>query len=266
MFGVPFHPAKILRTLFRNQISKRFELLSQQIQKLNADVLLLQEVHLYPSLHQLRKLLSQYGFVIYEKGIYGPKGGLVIFSKLPVEKADYADFAKRGSLRNKSISGIIMRNGLLLAKVRGTKLWLMNAHLTQNSDCDWSVNNRYIPLLLSQLRQCQRVVDLLKKSGQHLIAAGDFNMPKDSIYYYEFIQATSLNDAFSQESSSTYHQDFLLPGQSVGRIDYIYYTEDSLLRLVNHDQVITEPIVDEHGQQMYLTDHIGLKGEFVLYA
>lgn len=266
MFGVPFHPAKILRTLFRNQINKRFQLLSQEIRRHNVDVLLLQEVHLYSSLHLLRRKLPMYRFVIYEKSLYGPKGGLVIFSRLPIERADYTNFAKRGSLRNKSIAGIIMRNGILLAKVKGTKLWLMNAHLTQNSDCDWSANNRYIPLLLSQLRQCQHVVDLLTKSGQQVIAAGDFNMPKESIYYHEFLQATNLNDAFSQEHSSTYHQNFLLPGQTVGRIDYIYYGGNADLQLVDHSQVITEPIIDENGQLLYLSDHIGLQALFSLHT
>jgi hypothetical protein len=52
----------------------------------------------------------------------------------------------------------------------------------------------------------------------------------------------------------------------VGRIDYIYYTPSDRLQLADHKHVISQPVKLDNGEKMYLTDHIGLKGEFVLYA
>jgi mRNA deadenylase 3'-5' endonuclease subunit Ccr4 len=83
VFGAPFHPTKLFKSLLRTHVRKRFRLLAKEITNAQIDILALQEVHTYPHFFVLKRHLTNYPFVLYTPSLYGPKGGLVIFSKIP---------------------------------------------------------------------------------------------------------------------------------------------------------------------------------------
>jgi len=104
MFGTPFHPKHIVTSFLRNDVRKRFSAIAEIIYDLNADALLLQEVHDYPHLLFLKRLLPKFPHVAYKHMLYGPRGGLVIFSKHPLDSTHYYDFLSKGKIHNKSIT------------------------------------------------------------------------------------------------------------------------------------------------------------------
>lgn len=70
MFGTPFHPKRILRSLMRNQVRMRFKAMSNVINALDADILLLQEIHDYASLYFLRHQLKDFPFIAYHHMLF----------------------------------------------------------------------------------------------------------------------------------------------------------------------------------------------------
>ena len=79
---------------------KRQNKIVEVLAKQNADIIALQEVHTYAFLKKLRSKLTSHKYVAYKHLFYGPRGSLVIFSKLPLEQIKYVDFQDRGALFN----------------------------------------------------------------------------------------------------------------------------------------------------------------------
>ncbi len=246
--------------MFRTRIRDRLQIVAENLKKENPDVILLQELFTYLHLRFLRQLLPPYQ-LFYQPFIYGPRGGLVIFSKMPIKKIQYIDFEVKGSLWNKSLTGPITKKGMLIAHCQSLPLTLINTHLTQNSDHDWSDHNRYTKILMKQLHQLTHEMKKIKNTN--LILAGDFNMPKTTHLYSDFINATQLTDAFSQYQNSTYHTDVIPFFTPERREDYIFYRGENI-KCVQTSELFKEKYRFPDGTNLYLSDHIALKAQFEL--
>jgi exonuclease III len=256
LFGTPFHPHRIIRSFFRNGVRKRFRVISEVINEKKVDILLFQEIHDYPHLIYLKKLLPDYPYTAYKPMLYAPRGGLVIFSKFPLEKVHFYDFIDKGKIHDKSITGYLQLKGILQAKIKGENVWLANTHLTQNSDHNWNQENRFVPILRSQLKQVSVHINALRERRERVILGGDFNMPKSTSYYKDFLEMSGIKDIFGKDSFDTYQASFLPQGAIVGRVDYIFASKD--IPVVNTSYILKDMITDREGNHFYASDHIGL--------
>ncbi len=254
-FGAPF--------LAKN-ISKRFEHLADALRDEDPDVICLQEVFLYPHLHLLRVLLPEYPYTAFKRFIYGPKGGLVIFSKYPLEKSTYKGFSNRGSIKSTSVAMHLIRNGMLSVQLKDLPVTIINTHLTPNTDIDWDENNRFSKYLASQLSQVASLVQREKLKGNDTILTGDFNVPPDSTLYEEFIESSQMLDLFSDMDRPTYHDSYLPETKLPRRIDYIFIPSSSKrIRHVSSAYILEKPVMIQ-GDYMYLSDHKGVMTELVI--
>lgn len=265
IFGAPFYGNKIFRTLFRTRVFERFQIIADYFLKSEVDIVALQEVHTFRQLRFLKKRMHNFPHVLYEKFLYGPRGGVVIFSKIPFEYTKYIDFKKRGTIFNKTIVAKIGKRGILVGKLKDNPIYILNAHLTQNSDHDWSPQNRYIPFLVSQLKQVAETIASLS-SKQTVIVAGDFNMPKHSEYYAWFIKYAHIKDIFNKYNSATYHKELLQQGHTVGRVDYIFTTRTKHIAILKASHIFKKKVKSfSHAKEFaYVSDHIGLKANIAL--
>src|SRR5882672_6943780 len=78
---------------FAPDITKRYKKIGQLINEGDFDVICLQEVFTYYHLMLLQKKITKFPYVCYEKAFAGPRGGLVIFSKLPLSNQDYQTYS-----------------------------------------------------------------------------------------------------------------------------------------------------------------------------
>lgn len=261
VFGSPFSGEKILRSFLRTNVRNRFRNIAKSIKKEELDILLFQEVHTYPHYLLLKQNLKKYKYISFRAGIFGPKGGLVIFSKVPLEQEKYLDFYEKGDLWNKTLVGVIGQRGVLYCKVKDTNIWLLNTHLTQNSTRNWDKTTTPQKLLRSQLGQAISLVTMLQFKKQEVIFAGDFNMPHTLPLYQEFLEATELHDSFAHEPKDTYH--IMFEGlDSYGRIDYIFYSKN--LKLNEHCYMFTEPLKTDKNNMLLLSDHVALRATLSL--
>lgn len=259
-FAAPFFAHKIIRSMFRTRVRERLRIVAENLKKENPDIIFFQELFTYFNLKFVTKLLPDYA-VLYKPFIYGPRGGLVIFSKIPIRTIQYIDFEVKGSLWNRSLTGPITKKGLLVAYCQSLPLILINTHLTQNSDHDWSDDNRYTKILVKQLHQITREIKKFNKTN--FILAGDFNMPKKIHLYSDFLRATKLTDPFSQYEDSTYHTDMIPFYTPKRREDYIFFQGEGL-KCLQTSELFKKKFLLADGTRIYLSDHIALKAQFEL--
>jgi sphingomyelin phosphodiesterase 2 len=203
---------------------KRYQAFCHEFECLPLDVIQLQEVWSYHLLHHLKRSLPSY-FWAYERGLMGPRAGLVTLSRTPLSKTRCILFSPVGEPRKKKWINRLKRSvkskGVLLTQLTPS-LTLCNAYLVANGDGDWSLQNRYAQAHTHDLNQLNRVMGELVKQQQDILLTGDFNVPKWSHFYRDFLTNSGMTDVFGDDETPTFHQEFLLQRPEVHCIDDIF--------------------------------------------
>ena len=256
-FGTPF---------FSPNITVRYQHIAQTINEEAPDIVCLQEVQSYYHLFLLKKYLTAYPHLIYKKYTYGPKGGLVIASKVPFEDVKYKSFTELGSFRNISFYTRLLQNGMLICKLKDVPVTIINTHLVSDFEFDWSTQNKLYETVQAQVEQTTHEVNRIAKKGHSVIITGDFNMKKKAKLYDFFLDQTKAKDAFAQATEPTYYKDRLkyrFNGKSSERIDFIFMKDLAKhLKIQKTSQLFEHQVTLSKDKRSYLSDHIGLKVDF----
>jgi len=251
--------------VFARDIAERYKKTAEIIDESQIDVVCLQEVSTYYHFSLLKKYIQNYPYIYKKSYIYGPKGGLVILSKMPLENITYRSFTSLGSLINLSFYTHLIKNGILMAKVKNHPLYIMNTHLVTDWEFEWSPQNHYYATVQTQVREVIKQVNLLTKRGQSVLLMGDFNMKKHSRLYEELLQQTSMSDVFKSETFPTYHcdrLDYKFKGLTSERIDFLFLKEEKTkMHVKSRGHLFEEKLKLADGKISYLSDHIGLRAE-----
>jgi endonuclease/exonuclease/phosphatase family metal-dependent hydrolase len=263
IFGAPFHAQRVFSTLFTTKIYKRFAAYAAIVNTMDVDIICMQEVNSYRQFYFLKKRLSQFPYVCYRRYIQGPKGGLVIFSKLPLTNTAYVTFKKSGVYWNKSFIAHLIRRGLLVAQVESMPVTIINTHLTHNIDHDWSSKAQIRSIHDAQLAQIIKNLSNKEHNERSIILTGDFNIPKSSTLFSDFLKNAKLIDVFHEHTSSTYHEEFTFKNVPLGRIDHIFlFPNGKEITVDEKKHMFEEKIETTAGEKLYLSDHIGLYARF----
>ncbi len=242
---------------------RRQQIIAETLLRENADLITLQEIHTYFVLNIYKRKLN-YPHVAYKRYIYGPRGGLVIFSKLPIEKTNYLNFSKRGSMFNSSFIAKIIRNGALICKLKNTPLTVLNVHATPNLDHADYEHNRFIKFIDAQLTQIADFMNDIKRKKEAVIIGGDLNVAKDSSTYKKFLKNSELLDVFAKDDFPTQHQEYLPGYKKVDRIDYVFMKDfKNTAKVKSTDYLFQKKVELSKGKNRYLSDHIGLKAKLI---
>ena len=263
-FGSPLYRNNLLLSLLTKKtfIKQRFIYMADKLNDSDADIISLQEVLHYGQVLLLRQRLTRFPYVYFKWYITGPKGGLVIFSKLPFSSLEYSTFKQKGDYRNQTIIANIVKRGLLIGKLRDLPVTIINTHLTHNPDDDWSETNRFRKLQEAQLEQ---IVQYVKQHPptQSLILAGDFNIPKASHFFQPFLQQTGLIDVFKEFHSTTLREEYQPKSAFIRRIDHIFLLPGkNKIDILDKHHIFEEEITLRNGKTHILSDHIGLFATF----
>lgn len=255
--------------VFARDITKRYKKIAEIIDESQTDIVCLQEVSTYYHLHLLKKYLKNYPYIYKKNYVYGPKGGLVIFSKVELENIAYQSFSTLGSLKNLSFYTHLIKNGVLFAKVKDHPLYILNTHLVTDWEFEWSPQNNYYATVQTQVREVIKQVQQLAKHGQSILLMGDFNMKKHSKLYEEILKETHMIDTFEKETHPTYFMerlDYQFKGKTSERIDFIFAKQEQAkiaTRKPTHLFEQQERLIN--GKMSYLSDHIGLRIEVEIH-
>lgn len=248
---------------FAPHIGARYKKVAELLNKNGPDILCFQEVATYYQLGLLKKHLSNYPYVVYKKFVFGPKGGLVIFSKLPVESKRYDSFASLGAL---TMYTQLLRNGILSCKLKEYPVRILNTHLISDFEYDSTRPNRYSFFVLKQLQEAGVLMQVFAEAGDTVITAGDFNLAKTDHKYTEFIKKFSVHDVFVKADEPTYIHDRyswkFMASRSV-RIDYIFLLDKyDRIHITSTEHAFTKKVQLTTIKNGYLSDHIALVAKF----
>ncbi|MEV6416463.1 endonuclease/exonuclease/phosphatase family protein [Kribbella sp. NPDC051718] len=204
-----------------------------------------QEVLTYYHLRRLAKGMPSFR-AAYRPSLAGPAGGVVTFSRLPVESIRYRRLpAPRSTETSLRWRGLL--KGALVTRVAGVSV--VNVHLLANTDGTWSASNRFHPIHRQQLTELAALVGSL---GLPSVVTGDFNIPRQKPLVQDFLSTTGLTDVFGGECPPTFQQAYLPAGMKSQCIDFILtagLTTES-----------AEVVFEEESPSLgYLSDHLGLQ-------
>jgi endonuclease/exonuclease/phosphatase family metal-dependent hydrolase len=205
----------------------------------------LQEVHSYVLLWHLQRGLSSFPYATFKSGVFGPKGGLVTFSKSPFDKCEFVPFSNRP------------HKGMLVAQVSDSALAVVNTHLSANTDGDWSRTNRFYETQRVQLQELNELVHGI--AAQKVVLSGDLNLARGCELFEDFDKSCGLIDAFALDSEPTYIGHFLPKDRTPQAIDYIYVScasgdcDFTMKRSLFKDRETLWP-----GIQGFVSNHIAL--------
>ncbi|MFI6677851.1 endonuclease/exonuclease/phosphatase family protein [Kribbella sp. NPDC050470] len=216
--------------VLRSRLRGRYGVIGREFEGSDLDVVNVQEVLTYYHLRQLVRWMPSYRWISYRRSLVGPAGGLVTFSRRPVEATDYVRFPSRfkGTLVTRLPVG-----------------YVVNTHPTANVDGDWSESNRFYDTHRAQLAVLADVVDALPGPA---IVCGDFNVPRDSDLFRSFIAKAFLMDAFAGACPPTFRAEYLPPGRTSQCIDFVLVT--GAVNVESADLMFTD--------RPDISDHLGL--------
>lgn len=209
---------------------------SRQLEVISADVVNLQEVHSYDMMWQLYKQLTKFPYVSYKCGLFGPKAGLVTFSK---------EF-----IATSSFESLSFHKGIVISQLKSGVI-VANVHLMVNTEGNWSRNNRFHSQHKVQLDKLNEVMGRFIYKNQPIILSGDFNLAKTSDLYGYFIKRGGWNDTAPSDFAPTFHSDFLPHNRNPQRVDYIF-TRDGF-RVLKMSLLFKSKV-----KGLYLSDHLGV--------
>lgn len=223
--GLPYPP----------YLKQRVSAIAAYFNDSDADILMFQEVHRYAILRYLKNHLTHFPHGAYVRSLLGPKAGLVIFSRFPLDGARLVG-VRQGT-----------QKGMLITKLGD--ITLMNIHLSANKDGDWRPGNRYHAKQSIQLYDVARQVHLLK--GE-LVVGGDFNIARHSDLYTMFLDRTELHDTAGSIDIPSFHSSFLPPDRKANCIDFIFTRRAKTTSYIHH---FSQPIQLAPGLEGYVSSH-----------
>lgn len=250
---------------FAPNITLRYQAIAQTIAQQNLDIVCFQEVVTYYHVFQLKKYLKMYPHFVYKKSLFGPKGGLLIASKVPIASWSFKPFTSFGSFKNKSFYSNLLQNGMLICTLKDLPLVLLNTHTVSDFEFEWSPTNHLYRYVKSQVEQIIKEITAQTSEGKRIIAMGDFNMKKNSRLYKYLLDQTKASDVFKKDSFPTYHSERLnykFNGKTSERIDFVLLTGLKTSSVVSQSYVFDKQVRLANKKTSYLSDHIGLKVDF----
>jgi len=246
-------------------LTRRYKNIGYYFNCSKVDIIHFQEIFTYYHLFLLRQLLKSYLYCVYTKSSFGPKGGLVTFSRLPIQKINYFSYLRKHvPYFSRSLIEILTQRGILITTLINHQLTLFNTHLTAVLNHNWSVSSKYYLELTAEINQFHQ---LIKKPNQakSILISGDFNIAKKSQLYQQLTILPGLFDINKTDPKPTRHLEYALPGQKVNCVDYIFIFDlKKTCKITNPCRLFENKLKLDGKKTAYVSDHIGLSVEIDL--
>ena len=248
-FGIPFYLGwgRLVR-------------LTRELDRLRVTAICLQEVQQNAYAPLVQRGLASYPHHIFERHRYAPKGGLAVFSRLPLAHHRFDVYQDRGAWHSISFADWALYKGILSVHlaVDDLQIIVLNTHLNANYTGAWHREN---PLARIQTRQVEQLIRAIRSISNEalVIVCGDLNFPRASFLYEDLIIGGGLVDPMVDDQRSTYRPFPLVPSKWKISLDYVLYRPPVQQNVhVQADLLEIEDSAKRHPVQRFLTDHNAL--------
>ncbi len=252
-FGVP-----------SSRTSARLRTIARELNDRALNAVCLQEVQWLRYAPLLLKAFTNFPHVAWEPHLYAPKGGLMTLTRAEQHDSRFILFENRGWFLGPTITDRMLYKGMLVSKLThgNMPITLINTHLAANYSGNWGRDNRYAKLEAAQLAQLARVVNA-QPPEQMVIVVGDFNIPRYSWLYHEFLEQSALHDPLGETKLPTYRPNSLVPAAFASLLSIAI--DHALVRVPPGTEARYESLVilqDKvklvDGRHAHLSDHYGI--------
>ena len=234
--------------------------IAKEIERHSPTVICLQEIQQNAYKALLTRSLPTYPHQVIFPHVYAPKGGLGLYSRLPLIQQRFAHYPDRGLRFMVTIADWALLKGALIVHLQmdGLDVFILNTHLNANYGGDWHHKN---PLALVQLRQIQKLSALLEEipADALTILCGDLNFPRASFLYDELVRQNGLTDPLCDDLRPTYRPFPLVPSRWKISLDYVLYRAPTGMDInIQADILPIEDTTQKSSLRRFLTDHCAL--------
>ena len=248
-FGIPFF-------LSWSRLSR----LARQLEHLGPTIICLQEIQQNGYIPLLIRSLANYPHHVLFPHVYAPKGGLGLFSRVPILTSRFDVYPDRGLRYLVTFSDWGLYKGVLITHLRinGREIVVLNTHLNANYLGVWSLRNPLVRVQRRQLSKLKTVVGDLTPD-KVVVLCGDLNFPRGTFLYDELLAGTGLVDALAGNPKPTYRPFPLVPSQWKTSLDYMLCrVPDGAEFDIRADVLPIEDSGQKTSAGRFLTDHNAL--------
>lgn len=241
---------------------RRLSTLGMQLNQQSPTIACLQEVQSYPALRLLLRTTNDaFAYHAYTPAMNFPAGALLTLAQLPIKKVSFLRYSQQGALHNLTILDRFTQKGALVSELdwKSTPVVVINTHLIANYGANWSKQNWAAQMQQSQLTELATLITQ-QPADALVMVAGDFNLPRGSWLYEEFLEKTSMFDPLAGDTRPTYRPFPGVPTRYALPIDFIFLRQPASLHFtISADLIFTEQVQLITRAKGYLSDHIGVK-------
>jgi endonuclease/exonuclease/phosphatase family metal-dependent hydrolase len=239
---------------------RRLARLARQLNRYPVTVVCLQELQQNAYASLLARSLKAYPYKVVQRNIVAPKGGLGVFSRLPLGRQHFEVYEDHGLRWIISLADWALYKGILVTHLpyQEQEIVLLNTHLNANYTGDWRRQN---PLARVQQRQVQQLTRLIQQLPAQalIVVCGDFNFPRTSFLYEELISDSGLTDPLAGDERATYRPLPLVPSRWKIPLDYVLVRDPGWKNFqLQADVLAVEDSTPGRSRQRFLTDHYAL--------
>ena len=240
--------------------SRRLLALGRELEQRSDQVVCLQEIQLHRYRQLLVKACASYSYPFHEPYLHCPKGGLLTLSRIPMNKR-FEPYIERGLWYTPMFMDKILYKGMLIHKLTwaGIPMVIINTHILANYVGDWERRGMYARVEEKQLRQLAKTVKAQPVEAV-IIVVGDFNIPRGSKLYNDFLENSGLTDTLAGDTRPTLRVPPGVPSRFALPIDY------ALVRMPNThafkidcNLCLSSKYWISRWHQYYLSDHNGIE-------
>ncbi len=184
-----------------------------------------------------------------------------MLSRLTLDATRYTPFRERGRMISLHAAERHQSKGMLQTHLRvgQQKVVVINTHLAANYNARWTYTNPYAKVERAQLHEIASAVQSFP-SDTLVIVAGDFNVPRGSWLYNEFVDSANLYDPLGTSQAPTYRPLPGLPASAIQALDHILIRRGTLDNITfDAELLFGEQILLAHGMVGYLSDHLAVR-------
>jgi endonuclease/exonuclease/phosphatase (EEP) superfamily protein YafD len=245
---------------------RRLQALARQLEHSTIQLVCLQEVQLVYFQRLLIHACASYPFQAYEPHLHSPKGGLVTLSRVPLASQRFETYAEQGRWYLPTAMDRLLRKGMLISSFHweGTPVVLINTHIIANYSGDWPRQGVFARMQEKQLRQLAEVV-ALQPANALVVLVGDFNIPRGSRLYTDFLDQTGLVDTLAGDLRPTHRPPRGVPAHYSLPIDFVFVRVPPTLSLqITCDLRFSDKFELSHRYHDYLSDHNAIEVTFTV--
>ncbi|MBX3014126.1 MAG: endonuclease/exonuclease/phosphatase family protein [Caldilineaceae bacterium] len=240
---------------------RRLRSLARELDEIKPQVVCLQEVQSNLALRLLLRAAAIYPAHAYLPGLSAPLGSLLTLARAQLHSPHFARYQTQGAWFGPTIMDQLTRKGMLISRTQqGTQsVIVINTHLVANYMANWQPDGRAARDQQQQLQQLAATVRA-QPADAIVVVAGDFNIPRGSWLYEEFLEESGLQDPLAGDERPTYRPFPGVPVRYALPIDFVFVrTPPALAVHTEGNFCFTDQFTYVGGGQGYLSDHLGVR-------